>query len=79
MELARAAGLSTITISHDAMDAVRNADVVYTDVWASMGQKDEADFRRKKFQGFQVRGRPAGPLWEGVGPRCGSSSARLLG
>lgn len=66
VELARAAGLSTITISHDAMDAVRNADVVYTDVWASMGQKDEADFRRKKFQGFQVNE----ALMAAAGPQC---------
>jgi ornithine carbamoyltransferase len=51
---ARAAGLSTITVSHDPYDAVRGADVVYTDVWASMGQKEEAEARRKAFQGFQV-------------------------
>ena len=37
------------------MQAVKGADVVYTDVWASMGQKEEADERRKRFQGFQVR------------------------
>ncbi len=35
--------------------AVKGADVVYTDVWASMGQKEEAELRKKKFQGFQVR------------------------
>jgi len=52
--LAREAGLSDITISHDLMDAVRNADVIYTDVWASMGQKEEADAREKIFANFQV-------------------------
>ena len=36
------------------MQAVRGADVVYTDVWASMGQKEEAEERRRLFQGFQV-------------------------
>ncbi len=34
--------------------AVKGADVVYTDVWASMGQKEEAEERRRQFQGFQV-------------------------
>lgn len=48
------AGLSTIEISNDAKAAVRGADVVYTDVWASMGQKQELDERVKSFQGFQV-------------------------
>lgn len=54
VELARAAGVSTITISHDPMEAVKGADIVYTDVWASMGQKEEAEIRKQKFQGFQV-------------------------
>ncbi len=48
------AGLSTIEVSHDPKAAVSGADVVYTDVWASMGQKHEIDERIKRFQGFQV-------------------------
>ncbi len=37
--------------------AVRGADVVYTDVWTSMGQEDEADQRRQDFAGFTVNRR----------------------
>ncbi len=54
VELARQAGLSEITITDDPVAAVADADVVYTDVWASMGQKEEAEERRARFQGFQV-------------------------
>jgi len=49
-----AAGLSLVEISHDPKAAVKNADIVYTDVWASMGQKDEAEARKARFAGFQV-------------------------
>ncbi|AAG13075.1 Ornithine carbamoyltransferase [Arabidopsis thaliana] len=51
---AKQAGLSKIEITNDPKEAVIGADVVYSDVWASMGQKDEAEARRKAFQGFQV-------------------------
>uniref|UniRef100_A0A1J3HV45 ornithine carbamoyltransferase n=1 Tax=Noccaea caerulescens TaxID=107243 RepID=A0A1J3HV45_NOCCA len=53
---AQQAGLSKIEIISDPKEAVIGADVVYSDVWASMGQKDEAEYRRKAFQGFQVDG-----------------------
>jgi len=39
---------------HDPVEAVHDADVVYTDVWASMGQEDEAARRRRAFAEFQV-------------------------
>eukprot|EP00897_Mesotaenium_endlicherianum_P005307 jgi/Mesen1/4804/ME000243S03981 len=52
--MARAAGISTVEISYDPMEAVKGADVVYSDVWASMGQKEEAALRLQRFQGFQV-------------------------
>lgn len=54
VEKARSAGISKIDITDNPKEAVRGADVVYSDVWASMGQKEEAAFRMQKFQGFQV-------------------------
>ena len=51
---AQKGGLSEIEISHDPKAAVRDADIVYTDVWASMGQKEEAEQRKVQFQGFRV-------------------------
>ena len=47
-------GISNISISHDPHDGIKNSDVVYTDVWASMGQKEEAEKRRAAFKDFQV-------------------------
>lgn len=45
---------SKIDILNDPVQAVKNADVVYTDVWASMGQESESAERKKKFAAFQV-------------------------
>jgi ornithine carbamoyltransferase len=45
---------SQINVDNDPAEAVRNADVIYTDVWASMGQESEAEAREKRFAGFQV-------------------------
>ena len=56
-ELAASAARSTgarITYGPDPVSAVRDADVVYTDVWTSMGQEQEYERRRRAFQGFQV-------------------------
>jgi ornithine carbamoyltransferase len=52
--LSRSAGLSEIEVLRDPRKAVQGADVVYTDVWASMGRKQEAGERRARFTGFQV-------------------------
>ena len=53
MKFANDAGISNVSVSH-SLDAVQNADVIYTDVWASMGQKEEIDERIKIFSPFQV-------------------------
>jgi ornithine carbamoyltransferase len=41
-------------VVNDPQEAVRNADVVYTDVWASMGQEGEAEARKRSFLPYQV-------------------------
>jgi ornithine carbamoyltransferase len=45
---------SQIEIGNDPASLVRGADVIYTDVWASMGQEAEAEMRKARFAGFQV-------------------------
>jgi len=45
---------SKIEITEDPVKAVNGADIIYTDVWASMGQEKEAAERRKKFIKYQV-------------------------
>ena len=42
------------TLTHDPAEAVAGADAVYTDVWASMGQEEDAARRRADFAGFTV-------------------------
>jgi ornithine carbamoyltransferase len=42
------------TLTHDPSEAAKGADVVYTDVWASMGQEAEAATRRRLFLPYQV-------------------------
>ena len=46
--------ISTFESSHDPLSAVMGSDVIYTDVWASMGQKEEAKEREKIFADYQV-------------------------
>ncbi len=46
-----------ISISSDPNEAVENADVIYTDVWASMGQEGEQSSRKPNFMPFQVNSR----------------------
>ncbi len=46
--------ISKICLCHDPVQAVENADVIYTDVWASMGQKHLAEQKTSWLKGFQV-------------------------
>jgi ornithine carbamoyltransferase len=57
--VAQAEGLSAVsgaslTITHDTAEAVSGAHAIYTDVWASMGQEQEAVKRKKAFRDYQV-------------------------
>jgi ornithine carbamoyltransferase len=65
---ARAAG-ADVEITHEVSDAAHNADVVYTDVWTSMGQEGEEERRRRDFAGYQVN--------EGV-MRCAAKNAVVM-
>lgn len=51
--LAAASGAAVVCVE-SPQEAVRGADVVYTDVWASMGQEEERVERRRTFDGYQV-------------------------
>ena len=51
---AKAVAKSEIRIIRDPKEAADNADVLYTDVWVSMGMEKEAGERRKKFRGYQL-------------------------
>lgn len=52
IKLGKESGLLEIT--RDCLEGARNADVIYTDVWASMGQESEAEERKKVFKPYQV-------------------------
>lgn len=54
MEMALERGVGNIVITSDPVEAVKNADVIYTDVWASMGQEKEQNKRKSIFEAFQV-------------------------
>jgi ornithine carbamoyltransferase len=45
---------SKVVITNDPVEACKDADIIYTDVWASMGQEKEAQERNQRFTGFQV-------------------------
>ena len=60
----RARDRSDVIVTEDPLAAVRGADAVYTDVWASMGQEGEAERRRRAFAGFTVDD----ALMEGAAP-----------
>jgi len=54
MKAVAEAGVGTASIINDPLEAVKGADVLYADVWASMGQKEEAEARAKIFAPYQV-------------------------
>jgi ornithine carbamoyltransferase len=43
-----------VDVTNDPLEAVKNADAVYTDVWTSMGDEEEAEVRRQAFASYQV-------------------------
>ena len=51
---AQRAGTPVPVVTNDPQETVKGADVVYTDVWTSMGQEAEAEARRQAFAGFMV-------------------------
>jgi len=46
-----------IAVSNDLLESAKEADTIYTDVWASMGQEEDAQRRREQFQSYQVNAR----------------------
>jgi len=54
LDAARAKGISRIEILHDPVEAATGADVLYTDVWTSMGQEEEKEERLRIFAPFQI-------------------------
>lgn len=52
-EIAKANGGSVVT-TYDPVEAVKDADAIYTDVWTSMGQEEETALRLEAFKDFQV-------------------------
>ena len=52
-ELAKGSG-GRIQVVHDPGEAVEGADVLYTDVWVSMGQEKGAKLKERKFRAYQV-------------------------
>lgn len=44
----------TVSVTDDIVAAAKDASVLYTDVWASMGQEDEAELRKQKFVQYQI-------------------------
>ena len=54
LDRAQAQGIGSIRVTSDPIEAATDADVLNTDVWASMGQESEEDRRKTVFKGFCV-------------------------
>lgn len=48
---------SRLRMIHDPLAGVKNADIIYADVWTSMGQESESEARKRDFAAFQVNAR----------------------
>ena len=66
LEFGEKYGKGRFEIVRDPLEAAKNADVVYTDVWASMGQEDEKKLREAAFAGYQVNAE----LMKVTNPEC---------
>ena len=51
---AMARSIGDVTVTADLVEGVTDSNVVYTDVWTSMGQEAEAELRRRHFAGYQI-------------------------
>jgi ornithine carbamoyltransferase len=60
----RTGGAAVVT--HDPLEAAAGADILYTDVWASMGQEEESDTRQLVFQPYQLDERAVAAAREDV-------------
>jgi ornithine carbamoyltransferase len=60
LEWARSVAKSSLVVTNDPREAVKDADVLNTDVWASMGQEQEQKAREKAFAGFQLNAETVG-------------------
>jgi ornithine carbamoyltransferase len=56
VELANKSNAGRVEIHREPAQAAKGAHVLYTDVWASMGQEAEAEMRRKIFKGYCIDG-----------------------
>ena len=54
LDFAKKQTAATFELTNVPAEAAKGADVIFTDVWASMGQEGEAEKRIKAFQGYQV-------------------------
>lgn len=57
LERARSQGRGKVVLTTDPFEAVASADIIYTDVWASMGQESEEAVRRSVFTPYQINGK----------------------
>lgn len=56
LDFAETVGDAKLTVTEDKFEAAKGADVLFTDVWASMGMEDEIAKRNKAFEGYQING-----------------------